>query len=153
MNLSQFHLVLINVEPKWNFLRRFLILIMKFSSGKNWKQRIFGIMNFLRTGNGVIMMNEVSIDVSCSYQTNYVVEIATNVIAEDQSVDLDEHDGEFQFGIMVRILKFVTELMIFTIDVGDRLATSVMLHHCHGFWQRFKNNLAWRRRKRSIQCW
>jgi len=55
---------------------------------------------FLRTGNGVIMMNEVSIDVSCSYQTNYVVEIATNVIAEDQSVDLDEHDGEFQFGIM-----------------------------------------------------
>lgn len=47
------------------------------------------------------MMNEVSIDVSCSYQTNYVVEIATNVIAEDQSVDLDEHDGEFQFGIMV----------------------------------------------------
>ena len=59
---------------------------------------------FFRTGNGVIMMNEVSIDVSCSYQTNYVVEIATNVIAEDQSVDLDEHDGEFQFGIMVRIL-------------------------------------------------
>ena len=57
-----------------------------------------------RTGNGVIMMNEVSIDVSCSYQTNYVVEIATNVIAEDQSVDLDEHDGEFQFGIMVRTI-------------------------------------------------
>ena len=57
----------------------------------------------LRTGNGVIMMNEVSIDVSCSYQTNYVVEIATNVIADDQSVDLDEHDGEFQFGIMVNI--------------------------------------------------
>ena len=57
---------------------------------------------FFRTGNGVIMMNEFSIDVSCSYQTNYVVEIATNVIAEDQSVDLDEHDGEFQFGIMVR---------------------------------------------------
>lgn len=50
------------------------------------------------------MMNEVSIDVSCSYQTNYVVEIATNVIAEDQSVDLDEHDGEFQFGIMVRTI-------------------------------------------------
>ena len=104
MNLSQFHLVLINAEPKWNFLKRFLILIMKFSSGKNLNQRIFGIRTFFRTGNGVIMMNEVSIDVSCSYQTNYVVEIATNVIAEDQSVDLDEHDGEFQFGIMVRIL-------------------------------------------------
>ena len=101
----------------------------------------------------MIMMNEVSIDVSCSYQTNYVVEIATNVIAEDQSVDLDEHDGEFQFGIMVRILKFVTELMIFTIDVGDRLATSVMLHHCRGFWQHFINILAWRRRNRSFQCW
>ena len=50
------------------------------------------------------MMNEVSIDVSCSYQTNYVVEIATNVLAEDQSVDLDEHDGEFKFGIMVRTM-------------------------------------------------
>ena len=53
------------------------------------------------------MMNEFSIDVSCSYQTNYVVEIATNVIAEDQSVDLDEHDGEFQFGIMVRTVYFM----------------------------------------------
>jgi len=74
------------------------------------------------------MMNEVSIDVSCSYQTNYVVEIATNVIAEDQSVDLDEHDGEFQFGIMVRTIYSI--------------ASSVS-----------KKNSAWRTRNRSIQCW
>lgn len=73
-------------------------------------------------------MNEVSIDVSCSYQTNYVVEIATNVIAEDQSVDLDEHDGEFQFGIMVRTIYSI--------------ASSVS-----------KKNSAWRTRNRSIQCW
>ena len=74
------------------------------------------------------MMNEVSIDVSCSYQTNYVVEIATNVIAEDQSVDLDEHDGEFQFGIMVRTIYSI--------------ASSVS-----------KKISAWRTRNRSIQCW
>ena len=65
-------------------------------------------------------MNEVSIDVSCSYQTNYVVEIATNVIAEDQSVDLDEHDGEFQFGIMVRTIYSIASSVSKKIQHGEQ---------------------------------